>query len=113
MSIITVLTWMMFIGLFPLCIFWFRRAYLIGVKKDYSYVALKRGVPPENPEKYAKFALAINLIAATVIAVTILFIIIDGLHYDKWTAIAGTTLWVKLFADFVLSRQARIKLWKK
>lgn len=109
MSVYTALTWMMFIGLFPLSFFWLRRAYLIGIKKDYSFVALKRGLPPENPQKYAIYSLGLNLISGSIVAVVVLLIIITGLHYDTWTAIVGTTLWVKLFIGFILSRQAHIK----
>jgi len=108
-SIFTIVTWLMFIGLFPLSFFWLRRAWFIGIKKDYSYVALKRGVPPENPKKYAIFSLGLNLVAGIVIGFVALLIIIIALDYDTWTAIAGTTLWMKLFADFILSRHAHNK----
>jgi len=112
MDIATAITWIMFLGLFPISFFWLRRAWLIGVKKDYSYVALKKGMPPEDPEKYAVFSLTINLLAGLVLLTVILLIVITGLEYDTWTAVAGSTIWIKFFADFILGRQAHMK-WRK
>ncbi len=112
MDIATAITWIMFLGLFPISFFWLRRAWLIGVKKDYSYVALKKGMPPEDPEKYAVFSMTINLLAGLVLLTVILLILITGLEYDTWTAVAGSTIWIKFFADFILGRQAHMK-WRK
>ena len=112
-SILTIVTWLMFLGLFPLSFFWLRKAWLVGVKKDYSYVALKRGLPPENPEKYAIYSVGLNLIAGLTLGIVALLIIIIALEYDTWTAIVGTTIWMKLFAEFILSRQAHNKRKKK
>lgn len=102
----------MFIGLFPLSFFWLRRAWIIGIKKDYSYVAVKRGIPSGNPKKYAKYSIGINLVAGLVLITVILLIIIAGMEYKQWTAIAGSTLWMKLLAEFALSRQAHMKVKK-
>ncbi len=102
----------MFAGLFPVTFFWLRRACRIGVTKDYSSVALKRGVSPENPEKYAPYTAVINLIAGSVLSVVILLIIGAGLAYETWTATAGITIWMKFFAEFILSRHAHMQ-WEK
>lgn len=108
---IIVINYVMFFGLLPLSFFWLRKAYKVGIKKDMSYVALKRGEPPENPEKYAKFTVAINLIAGLVLAGLFVFILITGLYsyYSTWTAIVGSTIWMKIIAEFILSRQAHFK----
>ncbi len=112
MRIYLVITWMLFIGIFPISFLWLKRAWTIMIKKDYSYVALKRGVMPENPEKFAPYSLAINLIAGVVLVIVIILVLTVGLNYDNWTAIAGTTIWVKFFAEFILSRHAHIQ-WNK
>ncbi len=112
MKIHTIVTILMFIGLFPLSFFWLKRAWRIGMKKDYSYVALKHGIPPENPQQYAIYSIGINLISGLTLATVILLIVFIGLSYDTWTAIAGTTIWMKLFAEFILSRQVHMN-WKK
>ncbi len=109
MSVFTVLAWLMFIGFFPLSFFWLKRAWVIGMKKDYSYVALKRGIAPKNPQKYAIYFIGTNLIAGLVVLALILLIALAGLSYSIWTAIAGTTIWMKLFAEFIISRHAHMK----
>jgi len=109
MQVFTVLAWLMFIGFFPLSFFWLKRAWVIGKRKDYSYVALKHGVPPPDPERYAKYSILINLIPGAVIAALILIVIVFGLKYQIWTAVAGTTIWVKVFSEFILSRHAHNK----
>ena len=43
------MNWILFIALFPIQFFWYRRAYRIFIKRDFSEVALKNGEPPENP----------------------------------------------------------------
>jgi small-conductance mechanosensitive channel len=100
------LTWILFLALFPMAFFWFRRAWRIVVKRDFSEVALKRGLPPPNPEKYAPFEMIINLISGTVVTVVIVSVALGQLDYNTWTAIAGSTIWCKFFLSFALSRQA-------
>jgi hypothetical protein len=113
MNFYTAMNWIMFLGMFPLAFFWLRRAWLIGIRKDYSYVALKRGKPPENPEKYWFPSTLLNLISGIVIAVVIFQIIIAGISYETWTAISGITIWMKLFGEFILSRHAHSIFKKK
>lgn len=108
MNIFVVLTWLMFIGLFPISFFWLRRAWIIWKKKDYSYVALKKGLPPKDPKKYAIYSLIINLAAGLIFAIVIILIVAVGMEYNDWTAIAGVTLWMKFLAEFILSRKAHM-----
>lgn len=100
------MTWILFLALFPMAFIWLRRAWRIFVKHDYSEVALKRGEAPPNPKKWAPFTGALNLIAGAVAACTILGVVAGSLHYDTWSAIAGSTIWIKIFGDFIISRQA-------
>jgi small-conductance mechanosensitive channel len=95
-----------FLVLFPVAFFWLRRVYRILVKRDFSEVALKKGMPPPNAEKYAPYEMAINLIGGTVMVVVIVSVLLGQLDYDTWVAIAGSTLWIKLFMSFALGRQA-------
>ncbi len=55
------MTWLLFIALFPMTFFWLRRAWRILVKKNYSEVAIKKGLPPANPKKWAPFVGLLNL----------------------------------------------------
>lgn len=100
------LNWILFLALFPVAFFWLRRAWRIIAKRDFSEVALKRGVSPAKPEKFAPFAAAINLLGGIVIVFVIVGIIAGVLRYETWSALAGGTLWCKFFADFILSRHA-------
>jgi hypothetical protein len=86
--------------------FWFRRAWRIVVKRDYSEVAIKRGQSPADPAKWAPYALAINVVAGSAALFVIVAVGVLGLPYDTWTAIAGTTVWSKFLLDFALSRHA-------
>ena len=105
-DISTAITWILFLALFPMAFIWLRGAYRIFIKKDYSNVAVKGGEHPADPEKYASFAGLINLAAGTSAVLTILGIVTALLNYKTWSAIAGVTIWMKVFADFILSRRA-------
>ncbi|MFM1817757.1 MAG: hypothetical protein RL364_617 [Pseudomonadota bacterium] len=100
------LTWILFLALFPMAFFWWRRVYRILIKRDFAEVALKRGVSPPNPAKFAPYEVAINMIAGSIAVVVIIFVLLGRLDYDSWTAIAGSTIWCKFFANFVLARHA-------
>jgi len=107
------LTWILFLALFPITFYWLRRAWIIVVRKDISEVALKRGVAPPNQARYAPFAVLINLIGAGILIFVILGVATGSLAYETWSAIAGSTIWLKIIFDFILSRQAHLKLGRK
>ena len=107
------LTWILFLALFPMAYFWLRAAWRIQVRREYSEVALKRGLPPPNPAKFAPYAMFINLAAGSIAVGVIVAVVFGQLHYDKWTAIAGSTIWIKFFANFILSRHAHAVPAKK
>jgi len=100
------MTWLLFIALFPLSFFWLRRAWRIAVKRDFSEVALKRGESPANPEKYAPYVAAINLLAGVIVVTLIIGVLAAYYDYATWSATAGVTIWLKLMADFIISRHA-------
>lgn len=100
------MTWILFLALFPMAFVWFRRTWRIAVKRDFSEVALKKGVSPENPAKFAFYAVAINLSAAVVVLTVIIGVLMAYFEYQTWSALAGITIWLKIIADFILSRHA-------
>lgn len=112
MTISVAITWILFLGLFPIAFFWLRRAWRILVQRDFSEVALKSGQPPADSAKYAPYAAAINLVAGGIVVAVILMIVIGGVAYDIWSAIAGSTIWMKFFADFILRQHAH-PMWGK
>jgi hypothetical protein len=107
------MTWILFIALFPMAFIWLRRAWRIAINRDFSEVALKRGVPPSNPERFAPYAAAINLLAGVVVVSVIVGVLSAEYDYKTWTSIAGITLWLKIIADFVLGRQAHLFALRK
>ncbi len=107
------ITWVLFLALFPIAFFWLRRAWRIIAKRDFSEVALKRGEPPKDPEKFAPYTAALNFIAGIVIVFVIIGIVTGSLAYQTWSAIAGSTIWMKFIFDFIISRHARMFDGKK
>jgi hypothetical protein len=102
-----IFNWIFLLALFPVAFFWLRRAYRILVKRDFSEVALKKGLPPPNAEKYAPYEMAINFIGGVVmVGVLVAVLGFQALASEDWIAIAGVTLWCKLLGSFALSRQA-------
>lgn len=100
------MTWILFLALFPMAFIWLRRAWRIFIKKDYSEVALKKNESPPHPKKWAPVVGLLNLFSGGVAVAVIIGVAIGHWHYDTWTAMAGSTLWIKIFADFIISRQA-------
>ncbi len=101
-----VLRWILFLGLFPLCFIWLRRAWRIIVRHDYSEVALKNGEAPAAAARFAPYTAAVNLIAGGIMAAVILLVFGAFIAYENWTAVAGSTIWLKFIADFIVSRHA-------
>jgi len=102
------LTWILFIALFPISWIWLRRAWRIFIGKDYSEVALSRGVSPPNAAHYAPWTGVLNMVAGLALVYVILSILIGGMSYETWSALAGSTIWLKIILDFVIGRQARM-----
>jgi hypothetical protein len=106
------MNWILFIALFPIQFFWYRHAYRIFIKRDFSEVALKNGESPDNPERFGPFAGTVNLIAAALISYTVFGVVVQAMPFDTWSAIAGSTIWMKMIMDFVLRRHAHTKFNK-
>jgi len=102
------MTWVLFLALFPMAFFWLRRAWRIAIRRDFSEVALKRGVPPANPERWAPAEAVINLIAGGLCIAVILMVLLAQIDFKTWTSIAGLTIWGKIIASFILSRHAHL-----
>lgn len=107
------LTWILFLALFPISGFWLYRAYRIAVKKDYSVVALKKGVPALNPRKFAIPDVILHMVAASLLIFTIYGVVVEAWSYNTWTALAGSTIWCKMMFSFVMGRHAHPPVRKK
>ena len=100
------MTWLLYLALFPLAFFWLRRAWRILFKRDFSEVALRRGEPPPNPERFAPYTGILNLVAGGIAATVAVLVPLAALPYETWSAIAGSTIWCKFFGDFGISWHA-------
>ncbi len=106
------LTWVLFLALFPISFFWLRRAWRIVMQRDFSEVGIKRGEAPADPQRWAPYEMAINLVAGAIILAVIVAVLLGAWDYSTWSAVAGSTIWCKFFASFALSRHAHAK-WGK
>ena len=95
-----------FLALFPVAFFWLRRAWRILVRRDFSEVALKKGEPPADAERWAPYEMTINLVGGGVLVGVIVAVLMGWLEYQAWVAVAGTTLWMKIFLSFALACHA-------
>jgi hypothetical protein len=107
------LTWILFLALLPITFVWLRRAWRILIRRDFSEVALKHGKPPANPQKFAPYTAMINLLCGGITGYVIVGVFAGSLEYDTWSAIAGSTIWMKFILDFALSRTAHPMIIKK
>ncbi len=109
MPVSLALNWILFLGLFPIAFYWLRRAWRIFFRRDFSEVALKGGEPPPHPERFAVADGLLHLVAGAVCVYVIGAVVVTAMPYDTWTAIAGSTIWIKLMLGFALSRHAHAK----
>ena len=101
-----ILTWILFLALFPMAFFWLRRAWRIFIKKNYSEVATKRGLPPKSRKKWAPIVGLLNLVCGVIVIWIIISILLALYSYQTWSAFAGLTIWGKIIADFIIRFQA-------
>ncbi len=122
LDVSVVMTWILFLALFPMAFIWLRRAWRILKQRNYSEVALKRGESPPNPRKWAFPVAMINLVAGLIavwIIVGVPVWIATGIRigpfqrYESWSALAGSTIWIKIISDFIVSRQAHPFVFRK
>ena len=100
------MTWVLFLALFPMAFFWLRRAWRIFIRRNYAEVALKKGLPPANPKRWAPFVGLLNLGCGAMAIWTISGVVSARYSYDTWSAMAGLTIWGKIIADFIIRSQA-------
>ena len=109
MAVSIALNWILFLGLFPIAFYWLRRAWRILIKRDFSEVALKYGEAPPNAARFAPYDGVLHLLAGATCVYVILAVVLTAMPYSTWTAIAGSTIWIKLMLGFALSRHAHAK----
>lgn len=102
----TALNLILFLALLPIGFFWLRRAWRIFFRRDFSEVALRRGLQPADPVRFAPYTGVLNLVCGTIVATTVLAVLGWQLPFEVWSAIAGSTIWCKFIADFAIGWHA-------
>ncbi len=74
---------------------------------------MKGGEAPAAAVRFAPYTAAVNLIAGGIMAAVILLVLGAFIAYETWTAVAGSTIWLKFIADFIVSRHAHPILRRK
>ncbi len=102
-----ILTWVLFLALFPMVFVWLRRAYRIFFLIK---ITPKLHLSVENHLRILKNGLHSQGLLTSLQADcfwTIIGVVVLGYEYSKWSAMAGCTIWGgKIFADWILRNQA-------
>ena len=101
------LAWLMFIALFPLGIGMVFRAWKIGVRRDYRYVADWRGRSFADGARWAKPVLATNALGGTGLLLVGVLVIVLALPFALWTGATALILWSYFFALQTMAHRAR------
>jgi len=98
---------LMFVGIFPLGIGMLYRAWSIGVRRDYRYVADWRGRTIPDGARWAASVMGINGAGgAGLLAVGVLVLLI-GLPFALWTGATALIIWSYYFALQVVVHRAK------
>ena len=102
-------TWLMFIGLFPLGIGMLFRAWKIGAHKDYRYVADWRGRGIQDGKRWATPVLGINALGGAGLLTVGVLVILVALPFAIWTGATALIIWSYFFALQTIVHRAKIK----
>ncbi|PPE69109.1 hypothetical protein IS481_02470 [Caldimonas thermodepolymerans] len=91
------------IALAALCL---KRAWTIIVRRNFAEVAVRRGQPPRDPERWAPYAAGIHLVCGALMTGAVLAALLGLAPYATWTGTIGLTLWGYLLALHLLARAA-------
>ena len=98
---------LMFIGIFPLGIGMLYRAWGIGVRKDYRFVADWRGRSIQNGKRWAAPVLGINSVGGVGLLTVGMLVLLVGLPFAMWTGATALIIWSYFFALQVVVQRAR------
>lgn len=85
---------LLYVALFPITYVWFRLIWRVVVVRDYSEVALRKGVAPPDAQRIAPFFVGLNLVAGTILLAVILYVPSAG-----WDAIDAQAFAQAALAD--------------
>jgi hypothetical protein len=88
---------LMFVGIFPLAIGMFYRAWAIAIRKDYRHVADWRGKVIPNGERWAPLVFSINFLAGGSLLGTGILVLLIGLPFVVWSSVVAFVIWSYYF----------------
>jgi hypothetical protein len=98
---------LMFAAIFPLGIGMLFRAWGIGMRKDYRYVADWRGRSIQDGARWANSVMAINGVGGTGLLLVGILVLWVGLPFEMWSGATALILWSYYFALQIVVQRAR------
>jgi hypothetical protein len=98
---------LMFIGIFPLAIGMLFRAWKIGARKDYRYVADWRGRLIEDGKRWAYPVMGINGAGGAGLLLVGVLVLLVGLPFALWSGATALIIWSYYFALQLVVQRAR------
>lgn len=102
-----IIAWLMFLALIPLAIGMFYRAWKIGVRREFRFVAPWQGSTLPHPERWANWFVGINTIGGITLAGVVMAIVFRGVPFGTWAGAVGLTLWIYYALTQLVARKAR------
>jgi len=99
---------LMFVGIFPLGIGMLFRAWRIGVRKDYRYVADWRGRVIQGGKRWANPVLGINSVGGAGLLTVGALVLLVGLPFAMWSGATALIIWSYFFTLQIVVQRAKI-----
>jgi hypothetical protein len=97
---------LMFVGIFPLGIGMLFRAWGIGMRKDYRYVADWRGRSIQDGARWARPVTAINGMGGAGLLLVGVLVLLIGLPFAVWSGLTAFIIWSYYFALQIVVQRA-------
>lgn len=97
---------LMFIGIFPLGVGMLFRAWRVGVRKDYRYVADWRGQSIQDGKRWAYPVMGINGVGGMGLLVVGTLVVLTGLPFATWSGATALIIWSYYFALRIVVQRA-------
>jgi hypothetical protein len=98
---------LMFVGMLLLGGGMLFRAWAIGVRKDYRYVADWRGRSVQDGKRWAYAVMGINLVGGLGLLMVGFLVLLVGLPFAIWTGAVAFVVWSYYFALQVVVQRAK------
>lgn len=97
---------LLFVGIFPLAIGMLFRAWKIGARGDYRYVADWRGRLIPDQARWARVVTGINALGGSGLLLVGVLVVAIGLRFAVWSGATALIIWSYYFALQVVVQRA-------